>query len=184
MPKTLSNKALSKLLESTVLAATLLAMTTFVISTPASAVTCEESRGLTQEQLEYWARRLKVSSYQLSGLLARGFCAGRTEPPDAWARPVTNIVHWTTGVGWGVAYGALASTTSRRTWARALSLGPVVWLSGYVVLPLAKVYKPIWEYDFPTLAKDLSAHIVYGAAASVVFVAQSQNYQHRRKGMS
>jgi hypothetical protein len=96
------------------------------------------------------------------------------EPPEAWARPTTNMVHWATGIGWGVAYGALASTTSRRPWVRALALGPVVWLSGYVVLPLAKVYEPIWEYDARTLAKDLSAHIMYGAAASAVFAALSK----------
>src|SRR5215470_13990169 len=29
-------------------------------------------------------------------------------PPDAWARPTTNLVHWATGIGWGVQYGALA----------------------------------------------------------------------------
>ena len=64
-------------------------------------------------------------------------------------------MHWATGIGWGVLYGALASTTSRLPWARALALGPAVWLSGYVVLPLAKVYKPIWEYDARTLRHDL-----------------------------
>ena len=80
-------------------------------------------------------------------------------------------MHWATGIGWGVLYGALASTTSRQPWARALALGPVAWLSGYVVLPLAKVYKPIWEYDARTLADDLSAHLVYGAAASAAFAA-------------
>ena len=31
-----------------------------------------------------------------------------------------------------------------------LVLGPVVFASGYVVLALAKLYKPIWEYDGPT----------------------------------
>jgi hypothetical protein len=93
------------------------------------------------------------------------------EPPDEWARPTTNIVHWVTGVSWGVVYGALASATARQSWTRALALGPVAWLSGYVVLPLAKVYKPIWEYDARTLADDLSAHLVYGAVASGVFWA-------------
>ena len=91
------------------------------------------------------------------------------EPPDEWARPATNVVHWATGVGWGVAFGVLASTTSRHPWARALALGPVAWLSGYVVLPLAKVYQPIWKYDTKTLAQDLAVHIVYGAAASTAF---------------
>jgi hypothetical protein len=93
------------------------------------------------------------------------------EPPDDWARPATNVVHWATGVGWGLLYGALASTTSRQPLARALALGPAVWLSGYVVLPLAKVYKPIWRYDARTLADDLSAHILYGAVASAAFRA-------------
>jgi uncharacterized membrane protein YagU involved in acid resistance len=91
------------------------------------------------------------------------------EPPDEWARPATNIVHWATGVGWGVAYGVTATTTSRHRMARALALGPVAWLSGYVVLPLAKVYKPIWEYDARTLADDLSAHMVYGTVVSAVY---------------
>jgi hypothetical protein len=68
-----------------------------------------------------------------------------------------------------VLYGALASRTSRQPWTRALALGPAAWLSGYVVLPLAKVYKPIWEYDERTLADDLSAHLVYGAVTSAVF---------------
>ena len=95
------------------------------------------------------------------------------EPPDEWARPATNLVHWATGIGWGVAYGALAARTSRHMWAPALALGPVAWLSGYVVLPLAKVYKPIWDYDAQTLTKDLSAHILYGAVASIAFRALS-----------
>ena len=49
----------------------------------------------------------------------------------------------------------------------ALALGPMAWLSGYIVLPLAQVHKPIWQYDARTLGDDLSAHLVYGSAASV-----------------
>jgi hypothetical protein len=92
-------------------------------------------------------------------------------PPDEWARATTNVVHWATGIGWGLQYGALASTTSRHPLMRALALGPAAWLSGYALLPLAKVYKPIWEYDAKTLGKDLSAHMAYGAAASTAFAA-------------
>jgi hypothetical protein len=104
------------------------------------------------------------------GRKALRFATGR-EPPDEWARATTNIVHWATGVGWGLQYGALANATSRHPWARALALGPVVWLSGYVVLPLAKVYKPIWDYDARTLREDLCAHVVYGAVVSAAFAA-------------
>jgi hypothetical protein len=50
-----------------------------------------------------------------------------------------------------------------------LPFGVTVWATGYAVLPAAKLYKPIWEYDLPTLAKDLSAHVVYGLGTSVAF---------------
>jgi len=93
------------------------------------------------------------------------------EPPEEWARATTNIVHWATGIGWGIQYGVIASITSRHPWARALALGPAAWLSGYIVLPLAKVYRPIWQYDLRTLGDDLSAHLVYGSAASATFAA-------------
>jgi len=98
----------------------------------------------------------------------------RREPPDRWARSTTNLMHWATGIGWATQYGLLASRRSRHPWLRALALGPVVWLSGYVILPLVKVYKPIWNYDARTLADDLSAHLVYGTATSAVVAILSR----------
>jgi len=50
-----------------------------------------------------------------------------------------------------------------------LPLGAAAWASGYVVLPEAGLYKPIWEYDAKTLAGDLSAHLGYGAGTGVTF---------------
>ena len=95
----------------------------------------------------------------------------RRPPPDHWARTTTNVMHWATGIGWGMQYGALAGRSSRHRVLGALALGPAVWLSGYVILPLAGVYKPIWKYDARTLGNDLSAHLVYGGATSAVFAA-------------
>jgi hypothetical protein len=92
-------------------------------------------------------------------------------PPDSWARPTTNLVHWATGAGWGLQFGLIVSKASRRRWMLGLSLGPAAWLSSYVVLPLAKVYKPIWDYDRRTLEKDFSAHMLYGVATGVAFSA-------------
>jgi hypothetical protein len=91
------------------------------------------------------------------------------DPPDAWARTTTNVVHWATGIGWAVQYGALAARISRRPLLRAIGLGPAAWLSSYVILPLAGVYRPIWEYDAKTLADDLGPHLVYGATTSAAF---------------
>ena len=41
----------------------------------------------------------------------------------------------------------------------------------YAVLPAAGLYKPITEYDRVTLAKDLSAHLVYGLTTAATFKA-------------
>jgi hypothetical protein len=38
-----------------------------------------------------------------------------------------------------------------------------------VILPAAKLYEPIWEYDAKTLAKDLSAHLLYGTVTAATF---------------
>ena len=93
------------------------------------------------------------------------------EAPDRWARSTQNIMHWATGMGWSAQFGLIAGSANRRSWTGGLVLGPVVWLAGYVVLPLAKIYKPIWDYDAKTLSKDLSAHLVYGATTGAAFAA-------------
>jgi hypothetical protein len=95
----------------------------------------------------------------------------RRPPPDAWARTTTNVTHWATGIGWGIQYGVLGGRASRHPWAGALVLGPAAWLTSYAVLPLAGVYKPIWEYDARTLADDLTAHLVFGSVTAAVFAA-------------
>jgi hypothetical protein len=38
-------------------------------------------------------------------------------------------------------------------------------------MPPARLCKPIWEYDAKTLAKELSAHLVYGGATGSAFAA-------------
>ena len=95
----------------------------------------------------------------------------RRPPPDTWARSTTNVLHWATGAGWGLQYAALAGRAAAPPWLPAIALGPAAWLSSYVVLPLAKVYRPIWEYDARTLGRDLSAHLVYGLATSGAYAA-------------
>ena len=50
-------------------------------------------------------------------------------------------------------------------------LGTVAWSTSYVVLPLVKLYKPVWEYDGRTLARDYSAHLAFGAVTAAAFRA-------------
>ena len=94
----------------------------------------------------------------------------REVPPER-AALVNNLVHWAYGLFWGAQYGVVAGSLPAPRIRNGLAFGSFVWASGYVVLPLAKLYKPIWEYDGKTLAKDLSAHLVYGLGTGATFQA-------------
>jgi hypothetical protein len=92
----------------------------------------------------------------------------RREVPPRYARLLNNVTHWGFGLATGAAYGLLAGSRRSRVW-YGLPFGAAVWASGYVVLPRLGVYEPIWKYDAKTLEKDLSAHLVFGAATAVAF---------------
>jgi hypothetical protein len=92
----------------------------------------------------------------------------RPLPPER-AALTNNVVHWATGVGWGAGFGVVAGSMPAPRVRHGLVFGPAVWSSSYVILPLAGLYKPIWKYDPKTLAKDLSAHLVYGLTTAAVF---------------
>jgi hypothetical protein len=82
---------------------------------------------------------------------------------------VNNITHWAYGILGGVQYGIVAGSLRRPRIRYGPPFGATVWGTGYVVLPAAKLYKPIWEYDWKTLAKDLTAHLVYGLGTATAF---------------
>ena len=89
--------------------------------------------------------------------------------PEQRARLVNNITHWGYGVLNGAVYGLVAGSLRAPHVRHGVPFGALVWGSGYVVLPAAMLYKPIWEYDRATLAKDLSGHLAYGLTTAVVF---------------
>jgi hypothetical protein len=105
--------------------------------------------------------------------------AGGRELPDRSARSVTNVVHWATGIGWGAQFGILNCASRRPRWELALLFGPTVWLASYIVLPVAKVYRPIWEYDAHTLAQDFSVHVAYGSVTAAMFAALMRSTRGR-----
>jgi hypothetical protein len=94
-----------------------------------------------------------------------------SDPPDRWARSAQNVVHWATGIGWGVQFGMALVRVGRPRWWWGLGLGAAAWAASYAVLPQLDIYKPIGEYDAATLTQDLSAHLLYGAAAGVTYTA-------------
>ena len=86
-----------------------------------------------------------------------------------YARVLNNATHWGFGLAAGAGYGVLfGSHRTPKVW-YGLPFGAAVWASGYAVLPVLGVYEPIWKYDLKTLAKDLSAHLVFGVATAAAF---------------
>jgi hypothetical protein len=119
--------------------------------------------------LKEWAEApapAKLGKLLYEGLFQR-------ELADERAALTNNVMHWGYGIGWGAVYGLIAGSLSQPRIRSGLLFGPLVWSVDYVVLPLAKLYKPIWQYDLPTLWRDLSAHLVYGVTTAGTFRALS-----------
>ncbi|MCU1351420.1 MAG: hypothetical protein JWM05_629 [Acidimicrobiales bacterium] len=91
---------------------------------------------------------------------------GRDLPPEL-AGVTNDVVHWSTGISWGVLFG-LASGSRCTGIGRGVVLGAVAWATSYAVLPAIGVYQPIWEYDRDTLAQDLTAHLVFGTTTAII----------------
>jgi hypothetical protein len=90
----------------------------------------------------------------------------QTELPATRAPLVNNVTHWAYGIVNGAQYGIVAGPLPEPRIRYGLPFGAAVWGSGYVILPAARLYDPIWKYDLKTLASDLSAHLVYGLATA------------------
>jgi hypothetical protein len=93
----------------------------------------------------------------------------KREISPRYARLLNNATHWGFGLAAGAAHGLLVGSRRRTKVWYGLPFGAAVWANGYVVLPQLGVYKPIWKYDLETLAKDLSAHLVFGTATAAAY---------------
>ncbi len=91
--------------------------------------------------------------------------------PDSAAGLTNDVVHWSIGIQWGALHGLCVRSAGSANVLSGAMLGIVACSTSYVVLPLVKLYKPIWEYDTKTLAKDYSAHLLFGTVTSAAFRA-------------
>jgi hypothetical protein len=98
----------------------------------------------------------------------------RELPPER-AALVSNVMHWAYGLLWGAQYGIVAGSLPTPRVRYGPVFGSIVWATDYAVLPPAKLYKPIWEYDAKTLAQDLSAHWAYGLGTAATFRLLSES---------
>jgi hypothetical protein len=89
--------------------------------------------------------------------------------PARRASLVNNVTHWSYGALAGLQYGVLGGSLRNPRIAYGAPFGTGVWAASYAVLPQLGLYKQIWEYDRTTLARDLSAHLVFGVVTAATF---------------
>jgi hypothetical protein len=115
--------------------------------------------------IETWERAPDPG--QVAKRVIEGFTQAKL--PDRWAWSISTAAHWAYGSAPAALYGILAGSRRSGRPLHGLPFGAAVWATGYVVLPQAGLYKPIWEYDAKTLVIDLSAHLAYGAGTATTF---------------
>ena len=99
--------------------------------------------------------------------MLEGFTQRKLPDRSAWI--LSTIAHWSYGSAAGAAYGVVAgSLPAPHPW-YGVPFGAAVFAGDYTALPVAGLYKPIWEYDAKTLAWDLGAHLAYGAGTGTAF---------------
>lgn len=87
-------------------------------------------------------------------------------PHDA-AGDTTNVMHWLTGVGYGVGHGVFQHR--RNPMIGGAVTGAGAFANSYAMMGAMGIYEPIWEYDRETLGKDLSAHLVFGVTTGLAY---------------
>jgi hypothetical protein len=104
---------------------------------------------------------------QVAKRLIEGFTQRKLPARSAWI--TSTIAHWAYGSAAGAAYGILAGSLPAPRPGYGVPFGAAVFANDYIALPIAGLYKPIWEYDAKTLAWDHGAHHGYGAGTGTTF---------------
>ncbi|MFG2882595.1 hypothetical protein ACGFYV_09795 [Streptomyces sp. NPDC048297] len=104
---------------------------------------------------------------QVAKRVIEGFTQRKIPDSSAWLTSTT--AHWAFGSALGAAYGILAGSLSAPHPAYGVPYGAAVFAGDYISLPIAGLYKPIWEYDAKVVAWDLGSHLAYGVGTGVTF---------------
>jgi hypothetical protein len=108
---------------------------------------------------------------QVAKRLIEGFTQRKLPERAAWL--TSTVAHWGYGSAAGAAYGVLAGSLATPRPAYGVPFGVALFANDYIALPVAGLYKPIWEYDADVVAWDLGAHLAYGAGTGIAFWALS-----------
>lgn len=104
---------------------------------------------------------------QVAKRVIEGFTRRRLPDGAAWL--TSTLAHWAYGSVAGAAYGVVAGSLPRPSPVYGVPFGAAVFAGDYVALPIAGLYKPIWQYDAKVLSWDFGAHVAYGTGTAIAF---------------
>jgi hypothetical protein len=104
---------------------------------------------------------------QVAKRVLEGFTQRKLPDRSAWL--ISTIAHWGYGSAAGAAYGILAGSQPVPYPRYGVPYGAAVFAGDYIALPIAGLYKPIWQYGTKTVAWDLGAHLAYGTGTGIMF---------------
>ena len=104
---------------------------------------------------------------QVAKRVIEGFTRRRLPDGSAWL--TSTVAHWAYGSAAGAVYGIVAGSLPRPSPVYGVPFGAAVFAGDYITLPIAGLYKPIWEYDATTVTWDFGAHVVYGTGTAIAF---------------
>lgn len=132
-----------------------------------------------EQEFREWEFSSGTESYENAGAPAQagkrvveGLFEVKLDPSTA--AMMNNVVHWATGIGWGINHGILVGSMARVRARLGVLTGVTAFGASYGILAPAKLYKPPWEYDAKTLWQDLSAHLVFGLTTGLTFAVLSR----------
>jgi len=131
-------------------------------------------RGGGQDRLGTWEFSVQAADWEQAPAIAQ---LGRRIVERVTRRPLpveqagltNNVMHWGYGMAWGGVLGLVERSAGPPRVRHGLALGSTVWLGSYVIMPLAGLYRPMWRYGPPVLAKDLGDHVAYGLGVSTAY---------------
>jgi hypothetical protein len=128
-------------------------------------------RGGGEDGFADWELATAAASFEEASapgqVVAMGAGAVGIDLPDSAAGTATNVMHWLTGVGYGIGHGLLQH--DRGAMRGGVLTGVGAFANSYAVLGAIGVYDPIWTYDPETLRQDLSAHAVFGLVTGLTY---------------
>ena len=91
--------------------------------------------------------------------------------PGDKVEPLNNVMHWSYGTSWGIAYGLSAGSrpTVGASAAGGLAFGTAVWIASLIHLPALGLSPPVWKMPPSSIAPDLGFHLLYGAAVGCAY---------------